>query len=46
MKQRLTDDAEMELLREEIGVLKARVIVEKEVADYWYNRCIQKDLVD
>ena len=27
-------------LREKIKILETRVIVEKELADYWYNRCM------
>jgi len=31
-------DSEMQILREDVKALKARVIIERDIADYWYNR--------
>ena len=36
-------DAEMETLREDVGALTARVIEEKEIADYWYERAMKAE---
>ena len=36
-------DIEMKNLHEDIKELKKRVAEEKEVADYWFNRCVNAE---
>ena len=34
---------EMESLQADVDALRARMIIERDVADYWYERCLKAE---